>query len=42
VAAFPDPRDAYAIMAWSQIVADGIMSGGGMAGFKDDPLHPRS
>jgi hypothetical protein len=32
----PNPRYPYAITAWSRIVTDGIMSNGGMVGFKDD------
>jgi quinohemoprotein ethanol dehydrogenase len=34
--AVPDLRYAYAMTAWGQIVANGIMSSGGIVGFKDD------
>jgi hypothetical protein len=33
---------SHAITAWSRIVADGIMSSGGMVGFKDDLPPTRS
>ena len=34
--ALPNPRYPYAITAWSRTASDGIMSSGGMVGFKDD------